>query len=149
MSETENKRMRREEIRGIFTLGLMAILITLRVSQHEITLEIMGQVYIFTEIIDVTLICWGIYAFAMMIWLSPEIFPKNVCDFSYMMGILFLLLSFILYYLTAFVITFTLPSYWKIVSLFLLVLPLYIAVQGIISAIKWLVKLVKRQRFAL
>lgn len=149
MSETENKRMRREEIRGIFTLGLMAILITLRVSQHEITLEIMGQVYIFTEIIDVTLICWGIYAFAMMIWLSPEIFPKNVCKFSYVMGILFLFLSFTLYYLTAFVITFTLPSYWKIVSLFLLALPFYIAVQGTINAIKWLIKLVKRQRFAL
>jgi hypothetical protein len=144
MPGPEEKQWRREELRGIFTLGLMAILITLRVSQQEITLEIMGQVYIFTGIIDVTLICWGIYAFAIIIWLSTEIFPPNVCNFSYVTGIVFLLFSFILYYLTAFAITFTLPSYWKITSLFLLALPLYIMVQGIINAIKWLIKLTKR-----
>lgn len=147
MSESEENRWRKEELRGIFTLGLMAILVALRISQPEITLQIAGQDIIVTEVIDFTLVLWGAYAIAMVISLSTEIIPENMCRFSYGLGLGFLFMSFAMYYLVALVLVlFILPYYWNVVAYFLLIAPVfYVALRTTVHSIKRLAKWMRKK----
>lgn len=74
--------LRREEVRGIFTLGLLAIFVTIRYLSGlpEIT-----QVGLFSNvpihlILDLVIFTWAFYAFCMVFALSGDILPKSVCD---------------------------------------------------------------------
>jgi len=125
----------REEVRGLFTLGLMAILITLRVTQTEITINLFGHSYIITEIIDITLVCWGIYAFLIVVWLSSDWLPKRWCDLSYVVGTSMLLWSFLLFYITGIALFSTLPLPWHLITYPLLIPSLYLAIKAISKGI--------------
>lgn len=145
MSQPEDKQWKREELRGIFTLGLMAVLIAFRISHSEVTSQIFGRTVIFTEIIDFTLLCWSIYAFAIIIWLSSDFLPKNLCEISYAIGLTSLLISFFLYYLTALAIAIgVLPQFLNIVVSLLLLLPIfYLEFRAVYIGSKKILKLIK------
>jgi hypothetical protein len=138
MSKQENKLSdeRREELRGLFTLGLMAVLITLRVTQTEITFYLLGQVYIMTGIIDAALMLWGLYAFLMVIWLSNDWLPKKICIIAYAFGTSMLILSFALFYFTLIAIFSVISMPWHLITYLLLIPLFYLLAKGIIQAIK-------------
>jgi len=87
--------MKREELRGLFTLGLMAVLITLRLNlKPEYTLQIWEFRGIpFVSIMDIILTTWGLYAFFMVFSYSPDIFSIKTCKKFKALGQLCLQLS--------------------------------------------------------
>ncbi len=144
MPEREEE-WRREELRGLFTLGLMAILITLRIGQHEIVFPIMGQNYIFTGVIDFTLACWGVYAFLMIVSFSTDFFPERVCRASYAIGLSFLVVTLIIFYIVVMVIAFTLPYQWSLLGYLMFIPILFVAAQGVIQGIRFLIKMTAKK----
>ena len=145
MSKQENELSdeRREELRGLFTLGLMAVLITLRVTKTEITFYLFGQIYIMTGIIDIALVLWGLYALLMVIWLSNDWLPKKICSIAYAFGTSMLIFSFILFYFTLIAIFSAISMPWHLVTYLLLVPLFYLLVKGSIQMIKALKLLFK------
>lgn len=67
----------REEIRGLFTLGLLAIVASIRIQNKEITITVSGTPYNVTVFLDVMLILWSFYAFFMVLGLSDDIIGEN------------------------------------------------------------------------
>lgn len=146
MPEKEAKEWRREELRGLFTLGLMAILITLRIGQRELVFTIMGQSYIFTQFVDITLACWGVYAFMMIVSFSTDIFDQRMCKISRAIGLSFLAITFIFYYAMVLVIAFMLPSYWNVLGYLLFIPIAYFAFKAFTGAIRFLIKIVTKEK---
>ncbi len=131
---TEFRRRDREELRGLFTLGLMAILITLRISQTEIVLVVFDKRFIITGILDLTLALWGAYAFLIIVSLSGDILPERFCEVCYKIGVSFLVVSFLMYWITAIAISTNLPVYWNVVvSLVLLSPGYYVIIASVIG----------------
>jgi hypothetical protein len=69
----------REEIRGIFALGLLAVLTTVRIQCQNITIPIKGTQYIITPFFDYLIILWSLYAFFMVLGISDDIIGKEAC----------------------------------------------------------------------
>jgi hypothetical protein len=69
----------REEIRGIFTLGLLAVITSIRIQYQgrEITFQINGTNYIVTPFFDVMIILWSFYAFFMVMGISDDIIGEK------------------------------------------------------------------------
>jgi len=77
-----NQNMKREEIRGLFTLGLMAILVTLRLNlpyNYAITIGELKN-YQVCPTIDSVLVTWGLYAFFMIFAYSSDLFSPKTCN---------------------------------------------------------------------
>ena len=76
------KEIRREEIRGLFTLGLMAVLVTLRLKlDPEYAVQFMEFKDIkVCPIIDIILVTWGLYAFFMVFGYSNDLFSSKTCN---------------------------------------------------------------------
>lgn len=133
----------REELRGLFTLGLMAVLITLRVTQTKILLNLFGYSYDITGIIDLTLIFWGIYAFLMITWLSSDWLPERLCVVSYSVGTSMLFISFLLFYIAGIAIFSTFPKPLDSVAYLLLLPFLYLSIKAIAEVMKTFVGIMK------
>jgi hypothetical protein len=71
----------REEIRGLFTLGLLAVIATIRIQyqNREITIPIKGTQYVITPFFDVMIIMWSLYAFFMVLGISDDIIGEKAC----------------------------------------------------------------------
>jgi hypothetical protein len=69
----------REEIRGLFTLGLLAVITTIRVQYQtrEITIPINGVQYVVTPFFDAMIILWSLYAFFMVLGISDDIIGEK------------------------------------------------------------------------
>ena len=134
--EGELTDTKREELRGLFTLGLMAILITLRVTQNEIIFYIFGQQYNMIGVIDVTLMFWGLYVLLMILWLSNDWLPKNLCDIAYQSGIAMLALSFALFYITLIAMFSVVSMPWHLLTYLLLVPLAYLSIKIVVQTIK-------------
>jgi hypothetical protein len=69
---------RREEIRGIFVLGLLAALVTVRIQNAKIMVTI-GQVTLDAVLfLDATIVLWSFYAFFMVLGLSEDIVGESM-----------------------------------------------------------------------
>ena len=64
MSEEEESR--REELRGLFTIGLLAILITYRLQKFELVINFFGKEQYLTFLIDALIVFWLVYTFCMV-----------------------------------------------------------------------------------
>ena len=69
----------RENIRGLFTLGLLAIVATVRAQFQStaITWAVNGKSYDVTIFFDVMIILWAFYAFFMVLGLSDDIIGEK------------------------------------------------------------------------
>lgn len=126
MAEARQESYRREELRGLFTLGLMAILIALRIAQTQIVFSfqpLFDRSYNVTSVVDLTLVMWGIYAFMMVVSLSSDVLPERLCRFCHLIGVLFLGLSFLFYYIIAIAIAQSLPLPWSGIIVAVLLVP--------------------------
>jgi hypothetical protein len=104
----DRTRFRREEVRGLFVLGVIAVLIVLWTNPalndptNPITFPIRGA-------LDILLLFWGGYAFLTVIGLSEDVFGKRLSDTSYLIGLYALgcavayCVTFLLLYLVSYV----------------------------------------------
>jgi hypothetical protein len=73
----------REEIRGLFTLGLLAVVTAVRIQymvlNREITILINGQPQIITPFFDAMIILWSLYAFFMVLGISDDMIGEKGC----------------------------------------------------------------------
>jgi len=76
-NESSNQN-RKEEIRGLFVLGLLAVLSAIRIQNSEMLVEI-GRISVdIIPWIDITILLWSLYAFFMVLGLSEDIIGKSI-----------------------------------------------------------------------
>jgi hypothetical protein len=95
----ENKdQYRKEELRGIFVLGLLAVLVTFRFAQTtESIMFSFGQAsFDLVPILDITIAFWSLYAFFMVIGFSDYEVGKNLAEYFRSASKAFLIINFIL-----------------------------------------------------
>lgn len=80
MAEKEHPRslLRREELRGLFVLGLLAVVASIRIQNDEILITVEEKSYEVTVFLDIMLLLWSFYAFFMVMALSEDLFGKNL-----------------------------------------------------------------------
>ena len=71
---------RNEEIRGLFVLGLLAVLSSLRVQSDTLTVSIGQLSFNIIPIMDITIILWSFYAFFMVFGLSEDVIGKTASN---------------------------------------------------------------------
>jgi hypothetical protein len=67
-----------EEVRGLFVLGIIAVLIVLNTQPLP---------SVFRVLVDTLLGFWGGYAFLTVVGLSEDIFGKKISDAFYLVGL--------------------------------------------------------------
>ena len=96
--------IRREEIRGLFTLSLLALLLVIRMNWEETGIEPSIRVVVpFTDRffhfnvlfwIDIIALCWIAYALSMIMWLSDDLLRSTrLRGFFRRLGLAFLVLG--------------------------------------------------------
>jgi hypothetical protein len=70
-------KLRVEEIRGTFILGLLAILISFRFKYEALPIRIGQTSYDLTSLIDITILLWFFYAVSMVLGVSEDILGKK------------------------------------------------------------------------
>jgi hypothetical protein len=71
---------RKEEIRGIFVLGLLAVLVTVRIQNAKIMVTIGQTTFDAIPLLDITVLLWSFYAFFMVLGLSEDIFGETMAS---------------------------------------------------------------------
>jgi hypothetical protein len=87
--------LRREELRGLFTLGLLAILVVIRSQYEQLMVKIGQSSFDFIPLISITIILWSLYAFFMVLGLSDDVIGKTLATMFWNLSKLFLQIDFI------------------------------------------------------
>jgi len=69
---------RKEEIRGLFVLGLLAVLSSIRIQNNEMIVGIGQASFNIIPWIDITIVLWSFYAFFMVLGLSEDLIGKSI-----------------------------------------------------------------------
>jgi len=88
--------LRREEIRGLFALGLLAVVASIRIQNSEITMMVDETSYNVTVFLDVVLLLWSFYAFFMVLGLSQDIIGDNASKMFQRLSTQYLYFSFVI-----------------------------------------------------
>ncbi|HUW47236.1 MAG TPA: hypothetical protein VMW36_00645, partial [Patescibacteria group bacterium] len=75
--ETPSSYFKREELRGLFVLGLLAVVASIRIQNNEIIIVVEQKSYNLALYLDVMLFLWSLYAFFMVLGLSEDIIDKK------------------------------------------------------------------------
>ena len=81
-AECKKEEFRKEELRGIFALGLLAVLVSFRYAQgHDTIMFNFGAgSFDLVPMLDITIALWSLYAFFMVIGLSVDELPKSITE---------------------------------------------------------------------
>jgi hypothetical protein len=74
---TETKK---EEIRGLFVLGLLAVLTSVRVQYSKMPVTIGQSSFDVVVFFDLTILFWSFYAFFMVFGLSEDMLGKSIAE---------------------------------------------------------------------
>ena len=95
MNESEKADYKREELRGLFTLGLLAVLVAIR-FQNEKLMVTVGQIsFDIIPWINITIGLWAFYAFFMVLGLSDDVVGKTLAETFKHFSKLFLQIYFV------------------------------------------------------
>jgi hypothetical protein len=94
--ESQRSYFKREELRGLFVLGLLAVVASVRIQSKNITFIINGNPYDVAVFLDIMLITWSFYAFFMILGLSEDIIGKKSADLFREVSTQYLYLSFVI-----------------------------------------------------
>lgn len=86
----------REEIRGLFVLGLLAVLSSIRVQHEEIWVTIGQASFNIIPWLDITITLWSLYAFFMVVGLSGDIIGETTSEISRELSKVFLQFNFVI-----------------------------------------------------
>ena len=78
--EQEPEDYKSEEIRGIFVLGLLAVLAAIRIQNRQMIVMIGQLTFDVAIFLDVTILFWSLYAFFMVLGLSKDIVGRNLSE---------------------------------------------------------------------
>jgi hypothetical protein len=120
----------REEIRGLFALGLLAVVTTVRIQylalNREIAIPINGTQYVVTPFFDVMIILWSLYAFFMVLGISDDIIGEKACKGLRSVSRYYLYISFLILGLMAVVFYYSIYPLQAIgLSVFAVTLSIY------------------------
>lgn len=92
-----NNSLKNEEIRGLFVLGLLAVLASIRIQSGNIHyFYTIGRLtFDVISLLDFIIATWSFYAFFMVVGLSEDVVGKTISDTSRGISKLFLYVSFI------------------------------------------------------
>ena len=95
-NETSRVELRREEIRGLFVLGLLAILVAIKFQNEEIIIKIGKISFDIIPLLTITIISWSLYAFFMVLGVSEDVIGKSASEIFKEFSRAFLALDFLL-----------------------------------------------------
>jgi len=78
--ETLKDKLRIEEIRGVFILGLLAILVSIRFKYEEFPVHIGQFSFNLIGLVDITIGFWILYAYFMILGISEDIIGKKYSE---------------------------------------------------------------------
>jgi len=111
---------RREELRGIFALGLLAVLVVVRFQNERLMVSVGQSSFDFMPVITVTIMLWSLYAFFMVLGLSDDVIGsslalmfRNISRLCLQLDFIFSAFIGILY----FVLGYSTRAFWIIGSL--------------------------------
>ena len=92
-SNKKIKKDRREEIRGLFTIGILAILMSYRLQDKELEFTYLEKSFNLTFLIDITIVLWVLYGICMIFSFSDDIFGEGFIIIFKNLGKYFMTLS--------------------------------------------------------
>lgn len=92
---TDNSRSA-EEIRGLYVLGLLAVLASIRIQQSTMNIKIGTSEYSVLPFLDITILLWSLYAFFMVLGFSEDIIGRRGSIAFKETAKLYLMLSFVM-----------------------------------------------------
>lgn len=87
---------RNEEIRGIFVLGLLAVLASVRLQTDKMIVTVGSAIFNAVIFVDVTIVLWSFYAYFMVIGLSKDLIGDDMAASFRGTAKVFLSLNFIM-----------------------------------------------------
>jgi hypothetical protein len=86
----------REEIRGLFTLGLLAVVTSIRIQYLDklMTISINERIVDLTSVFDLIIVLWSLYAFLMVLGVSDDMLGEKEARFLRMISRYYLFFSY-------------------------------------------------------
>lgn len=95
MTKEQSSDTKKEEIRGLFVLGLLAVLASIRVQYSTLTVTI-GQTSLNVSVfLDFTIVLWSFYAFFMVFAFSGDMLGETISAVCKDVAKMFLQLNFV------------------------------------------------------
>jgi len=91
-----NSYFKREELRGLFVLGLLAVVASIRIQSKEVSMIIEEKSYDVVLFLDIMLIMWSFYAFFMVLGFSEDIIGKKSASMFREVSTNYLYFSFVI-----------------------------------------------------
>lgn len=95
MSREQLRDIKQEEIRGLFVLGLLAVLASVRIQYGTMPLAIGGASYDVVLFLDSTIVLWSFYALFMVFGFSADMIGESTSKICRDIAKLFLQFNFI------------------------------------------------------
>jgi predicted Kef-type K+ transport protein len=93
--EALKDKLRIEEIRGVFILGLLAILVSIRFKYEDFPVNIGQFSFNLIGLVDITIGFWILYAYFMILGVSEDILGKKFSEQFLNLSRFFLFLYFV------------------------------------------------------
>jgi len=127
-----DKDYRREEVRGLFVLGLLAVLVVVRFQDEKLMVTVGQSSLDFAPLVNITIMLWSSYAFFMVLGISDDVIGKNWAEMFRNLSRNFLQLDFIFLAILGtlyFILGYSIRALWIIgfivaISLFAILLSL-------------------------
>jgi hypothetical protein len=95
LGEALSKSLKNEEIRGLFVLGLLAVLVSIRIQQKEMVVQIGQGSFDVMFLLNINIVLWSFYAFFMVLGLSADIVGATASERFKETARMFLILDFV------------------------------------------------------
>ena len=93
--EKSSSNFRKEEIRGLFVLGLLAVLASIKVQSDKIVVTIGQMTVDIIPMLDITIILWSLYAMFMVFGLSEDMLGETTANIFRETAKMFLYFNFL------------------------------------------------------
>lgn len=107
MSKELSKGTKKEEIRGLFVLGLLAVLASVRVQYSTMMVNIGQSSFDIIVFFDLTIVLWSFYAFFMIFGLSEDMIGKTMASVCIDTAKAFLTVNFLALFTLGFLFTYS------------------------------------------
>jgi len=128
--ESSSSYFKREEIRGLFLLGLLAVLASIRIQNDKMIVSIGQASFDIIPLLDITIVLWSFYAFFMILGLSEDVLGEAISSAFRESSKVFLGLDFMVLGVLAFFLSyFAFPSRLPWALILLSILPFYFLIK--------------------
>jgi len=107
LSREHARETNKEEIRGLFVLGLLAVLASVRVQYSTMIVNIGQDSYDMILFFDITIFTWSLYAFFMVFGLSEDMIGKTIASVCYESAKGFLYFNFLALFVLSFILAYS------------------------------------------